>query len=196
MRSSANKDRRKHAASEESSEAIHELTLPLTEAPEPQPPKPERPRRPTAEPTVKSARLPAPALEVAEPTNEPDFGTVLRRAREVKGQTIHELANITRISARWIAALEQEKFEQLPATVFVTGYVRNLARALGIDPDDLLSRYRARRETQDAAHLTGTSGSDRFESAMRQRKYLVFTVLAVLVGVVALLALVIQRRQS
>ncbi|HMY57029.1 MAG TPA: hypothetical protein PK472_02170, partial [Pseudomonadota bacterium] len=37
MRSSANKDRRKHAASEQSSEAIHELTLPLSVEPEPAP---------------------------------------------------------------------------------------------------------------------------------------------------------------
>lgn len=196
MRSSANKDRRKNAASEQSSEAVHELTLPLTEAPEPLITKPERPRRPPAEPVSKQPRPPAPPVEVLEPSQEADFGTALRRARELKGQTIHELANITRISARWIAALEQEKFDQLPATVFVTGYVRNLARALGIDPDDLQNRYRAQRETQEAANLTGTGGSDRFESAMRQRIFLAFTVLAVLVGVVALLVFVFQRRQS
>jgi cytoskeleton protein RodZ len=118
----------------------------------------------------------------------------LRRARERKAMSIHDLATVTRISARWIAALEQERFEQLPATVFVVGYVRNLARALGVDPSDLLSRYRAQRQTQDAALLTAASGGDRFETAMRQRKYLVFTVLAVAVGLLALLGLLLQRR--
>ena len=108
--------------------------------------------------------------------------------------SVHDLATLTRISARWIAALEQERFEQLPATVFVVGYVRNLARALGVDPSDLLSRYRAQRQTQDAALLTAASGGDRFETAMRQRKYLVFTVLAVAVGLLALLGLLLQRR--
>ena len=92
--------------------------------------------------------------------------------------------------------MEQERFEQLPATVFVVGYVRNLARALGVDPADLLTRYRSQRQTQDAALLTAGSGSDRFETAMRQRKYLVFTVLAVVVGLVAMLALFLQRRQG
>ena len=118
----------------------------------------------------------------------------LRRARERKAMSVHDLATLTRISARWIAALEQERFEQLPATVFVVGYVRNLARALGVDPSDLLSRYRAQRQTQDAALLTAASGGDRFETAMRQRKYLVFTVLAVAVGLLALLGLLLQRR--
>lgn len=126
----------------------------------------------------------------------PEFGATLRKLREKKGLSIHELATTTRISARWIAALEQEKFDQLPAAVFATGYVRNLARALGIDPDELLSRYRTQRQSQDAAMLTGASGGDRFETAMRQRIYLVITVLTVLVGLIALIAIVIQRRQS
>jgi transcriptional regulator with XRE-family HTH domain len=195
VRSSANKDRRKHAASEQSSEAIHELTLPLGTEPEPAavPPKSDRPRRPSADPAPKA---PQPPQEVLDSAVGPDFGATLRRLRERKGLSIHELATTTRISARWIAALEQEKFDQLPAAVFATGYVRNLARALGIDPAELLSLYRSQRQSQDAAMLTGASGGDRFETAMRQRKYLVVTVLAVLVGVLALLAIVVQRRQS
>jgi len=110
--------------------------------------------------------------------------------------SIHDLAALTRISARWIAALEQERFDQLPATVFVVGYVRNLARALGVEPNDLLTRYRTQRQSQDAALLTAASGGDRFETAMRQRKYLVITLLAVAVGLIALLAIFLQRRPA
>ena len=173
MRSQGGKDRRKAAAAERAEEAVHEL---------PSPPR--------------SGEVEHGPAKVVDVPVQPQFGVTLKRARERKGLSIHDLAAVTRISARWIAALEQERFEQLPATVFVVGYVRNLARALGVDPAELLTRYRSQRQTQDAALLTAGSGSDRFETAMRQRKYLVFTVLAVVVGLVAMLALFLQRRQS
>ncbi len=175
MRSQGGKDRRKAAAAERAEEAVHELPIPPRSG------------------EVEVEHGPAKVVDVPV---QPQFGVTLKRARERKGLSIHDLAAVTRISARWIAALEQERFEQLPATVFVVGYVRNLARALGVDPAELLTRYRSQRQTQDAALLTAGSGSDRFETAMRQRKYLVFTVLAVVVGLVAMLALFLQRRQS
>ncbi len=173
VRTQGGKERRKAAVAERAEEAVHELPIP--------------PR--AGEVQVEHG----PPVDVPV---QPQFGLTLKRARERKGLSIHDLAALTRISARWIAALEQERFEQLPATVFVVGYVRNLARALGVDPADLLTRYRSQRQTQDAALLTAGSGSDRFETAMRQRKYLVFTVLAVVVGLVAMLALFLQRRQG
>ncbi|MBP8196116.1 MAG: helix-turn-helix domain-containing protein [Deltaproteobacteria bacterium] len=204
MRSQASKDRRKATATDSSEGAVHALPLltPIAESqPEPSPPTPppppaERARRAAEEPAppLRTVRPPAPPVDSTEPLEQPQFGVTLRRARERKAMSVHDLATLTRISARWIAALEQERFEQLPATVFVVGYVRNLARALGVDPSDLLSRYRAQRQTQDAALLTAASGGDRFETAMRQRKYLVFTVLAVAVGLLALLGLLLQRR--
>lgn len=124
----------------------------------------------------------------------PHFGTVLRTARESKALSVHEVASITRISARWISALEQERFEQLPAAVFVVGYVRNLARALSLSPDDLVARYRAQRDSQEAASQQLSHGTERLEQAMRQRKFLFLTLAALALGTLALVFLYFHRR--
>lgn len=202
MRGQGGKERRKAAAAEQSDEAVHELpamgrTSDSGDDHEPSVQDKERSRRghSPAEPPARGGKAQAAATETAEPPPV-RFGATLTKARERKGMSIHDVAALTRISARWIAALEQERFEQLPAAVFVVGYVRNLARALGVDSNDLLSRYKAQRQTQDAAHATAGSGADRFEIAMRQRKSLIFTIFAVAVGVLALLALFLQRRPT
>lgn len=202
MRGQGGKERRKAAAAEQSDEAVHELpaTGRSTDSQDDQaaPAKDkERSRRghSAAEQAARGGKAQASAPESVE-LQPVRFGATLTQARERKGMSIHDVAALTRISARWIAALEQERFEQLPAAVFVVGYVRNLARALGVDSDDLLSRYRAQRQTQDAALATAGSGADRFETAMRQRKSLIFTIFAVAVGVLALLALFLQRRPT
>lgn len=70
------------------------------------------------------------------------FGSMLRRARERRGLSVAEVADKTRISARWIGALEDAQLDVLPAPVFVSGYLRSYARLVGLDGMDVLERYK------------------------------------------------------
>lgn len=76
-----------------------------------------------------------------EPPVPLHFGMVLRRAREARGMTIADVAQKTRISSRWVQALEDAELDGLPAPVFVSGYLRSCARLLGLDGEALLTRY-------------------------------------------------------
>jgi transcriptional regulator with XRE-family HTH domain len=69
------------------------------------------------------------------------FGETLRREREMRGVSLEEVANATRISTRNLEALENERWEQLPGGVFNRGFVRSIARFLGLDEDTLVSEY-------------------------------------------------------
>lgn len=71
------------------------------------------------------------------------FGLLLRRARERRGLSIQDVARVTRISDKWLPALEEARLDHLPAPVFVTGYVRSYARVVGLDESDLVDRYHA-----------------------------------------------------
>jgi cytoskeletal protein RodZ len=65
-------------------------------------------------------------------------GDTLRNARERSGASISEVASTTGINARHIAAMEENRFDALPARVYARAYLRNYARFLDIDPVPLL----------------------------------------------------------
>ena len=70
-------------------------------------------------------------------------GALLREAREAAGMTPEALAQRLRLEPRVIEALEAEAFDRLPGPAFTKGYLRSLAKELGIDPAPLLAQYAA-----------------------------------------------------
>ncbi len=67
---------------------------------------------------------PAPAVEL---------GRLLREARERRGWTLQQLSERTRITLRNLGALESGDYARMPAPVYIRGFVRTLARELGLD---------------------------------------------------------------
>lgn len=69
------------------------------------------------------------------------LGETLQRARLARGVTLEEAERTTRISRRYLEALENENFGLLPAPVYARGFLRTYARYLGLDPADLLPLF-------------------------------------------------------
>src|SRR5437660_1697843 len=69
------------------------------------------------------------------------FGQRLKRERELREVPLKEIAAATRISLKFLEALENEQWEKLPGGVFGHGFVRTIARYLGLSEEDLLSEY-------------------------------------------------------
>ena len=69
------------------------------------------------------------------------FGEHLRREREMRGVSLSEIAAATRISIRFLEGLEHEDWSRLPGGVFNRGFVRTIARYLGLEEDGLLAEY-------------------------------------------------------
>ena len=87
-----------------------------------------------------------------------ELGNILREAREVKGLTLADAQEETRINARFLEALEEGDFEKLPTPVHVRGFLRNYARFLELEPAPLLERYEAHQGRQPLpATTTSTS---------------------------------------
>ena len=82
-------------------------------------------------------RPPQPGYE----SDAPSFGHWLRRQREVREISLREIADVTKISIRYLEALEQDRFDVLPAPVFAKGFLREYARYVGLDPDDVVNSY-------------------------------------------------------
>ncbi len=61
-------------------------------------------------------------------------GNKLREAREARGLSLDDVAHVTRIPRSSLALLEEGRADKLPAPVFVRGFIRAYARAVGLDP--------------------------------------------------------------
>jgi cytoskeletal protein RodZ len=76
---------------------------------------------------------------------EPNVGSYLRTKREARGMTVAQLSRATKIKEASLVALEEERFEALPARVFVVGWVGAYAKAVGADTDEALALLMAGR---------------------------------------------------
>src|SRR5262245_2537660 len=69
------------------------------------------------------------------------FGETLRRERELRGVSLREIADATKISVRFLQALEQDRLEILPGGVFRRSFVKQYAKHLGLDADRLVAEF-------------------------------------------------------
>jgi cytoskeleton protein RodZ len=77
-----------------------------------------------------------------------NFGERLKRERELREVSLKEVTVATRIGSRFLEALENEDWSKLPGGVFNRGFVRAIARYLGLDEEDLLAEYDLARGEQ------------------------------------------------
>ena len=71
-----------------------------------------------------------------------DFGSYLKHERELRGVPLEEISGATKIHIRYLKALEKNSFDELPGEVFVKGYIRSYATAIGSDAEEVLNIYR------------------------------------------------------
>ncbi|KRM36392.1 helix-turn-helix domain-containing protein [Limosilactobacillus pontis] len=70
-----------------------------------------------------------------------EIGKKLQAARQAKGYTLDDLQQITKIQKRYLIAIEDEKFDELPGDFYVRAFVKQYANTVGLDGDDLLKEY-------------------------------------------------------
>jgi cytoskeletal protein RodZ len=73
------------------------------------------------------------------------IGSALRLHRERRGMSAAELARVTRIPMASIEAIEADRFDELPGEVFVRGFLRAYAQAVGLLPAEILARFTSSR---------------------------------------------------
>jgi cytoskeletal protein RodZ len=86
------------------------------------------------------------------------FGSCLRRAREKRQLTLREVAGATKIPRTTLESIEAGNLDELPADVFVRGFIRSYARLVGTDEAEPLHNFEralnARRDAERAVSST------------------------------------------
>lgn len=72
-----------------------------------------------------------------------DIGDKLRSARKAKGMSIEDVEKITKIQRRYLAAIENNEFDQLPGDFYVRAFIRQYADVVGLDGKELLEDFQS-----------------------------------------------------
>jgi cytoskeletal protein RodZ len=72
------------------------------------------------------------------------IGARLNQARTTANLALQDIADRTKISLRFLAAIENDDFSALPGRVYIFGFTRAFARAVGIDEESLLAALEKR----------------------------------------------------
>ncbi len=75
--------------------------------------------------------------------NKERFGEYLRKQREIRGFSLEEISDQTKISLRALKAIEAEDWELLPAEIYIRGFIRCYCETIGLDPNEALLRFEA-----------------------------------------------------
>lgn len=93
------------------------------------------------------------------------FGEQLRVAREARGITLREISEQTRISTRYLEAIESDDYKRLPGGIFNKSFIKAYAKYIGFDEKEALEAYvRTAREQ-------GTSPDDVVSTPYQPRVY-------------------------
>ena len=79
-----------------------------------------------------------------------EIGATLREARERRGLTAEDVHRSLRIRARYLQALEDERWELLPGEAYAKGFLRSYAEFLGLEGSLFVDELKARIALRDA----------------------------------------------
>ena len=69
------------------------------------------------------------------------FGINLKRERELRGITLEEISNATKVSVRLLKAIEADRFDILPEGLFRKSFIKSYAKYLGMKEESVLQEY-------------------------------------------------------
>lgn len=69
------------------------------------------------------------------------FGSYLKKVRLEKGMSIEDIMDYSKISNHMVQLIEADNISKLPEPVYLKGFLKTYAKAVGVDPDDVIDRY-------------------------------------------------------
>ncbi|MFZ2054700.1 MAG: RodZ domain-containing protein [Candidatus Aminicenantales bacterium] len=111
------------------------------------------------------------------------LGQELRRERELRGISLREIADSTRISLRFLQAIEEDQLDRLPGAFFVRAILRSYAKSIGIDEHQVLNKYQEMQtfEEQHQDREKENKAPSRRHPPVFTRKKMIFVAAAIAV---------------
>ena len=114
-----------------------------------------------------------------------DFGSYLKSERELRGVTLDELHSKTMIPVRFLLALENNQFDELPEEVFIKGYIRSIAKVIGAQEYEVLSTYMDIKKTAPSIDTNNPSTPDQKHSTLDPKFIFVLSLIILFLSGIA-----------
>jgi len=113
--------------------------------------------------------------------NVETLGEHLKRTREEQGIALEDIESVTKIGLAYLRNIEADRFDLLPAPIFTLGFLKQYAQCVGLDPQDVVLRYRLEVRKEGVPSTEGAVGNS---WSLRRRAF--WILLALVLGLVAL----------
>lgn len=136
------------------------------------------------------ARMPLVEKSVA------DFGSKMKNAREARGVTLRQIAEVTKLSVSALEALERNDISRLPGGIFSRAFVRSYAVEIGLDPEQTVREFIARfpDDSVTAGSRYVTYHEDDEDEPRRRRRSGVLITVFVLALIISAILFITSRQ--
>jgi cytoskeleton protein RodZ len=110
-----------------------------------------------------------------------NFGCYLKHERELRGVPLEEISGATKIHIRFLKALEDNTFDEVPGEVFIKGYIRAYANIIGSDVEELLNVY---KESVELKRNEGNILTPKYFFGVQPKTFLTFGLLILVIAVI------------
>ncbi len=107
--------------------------------------------QPTSERSEARRRLHLRDITNDSPQQSDSVGAELRAVRMRRGEDLRSIAQVLRIRRELLEALEEGRGDELPGRAYAIGFVRSYAEYLGLDPADIVARFKAELDFNEKA---------------------------------------------
>lgn len=121
-------------------------------------------------------------------------GQLLRRHRLEKRMSAEEISRATRVPMSSVERIEADRFDELPGEVFVRGFLKSYARAVGLPAEDVLARYTASRRVAWVTPLPLSSSNPAVKPARSKRYGVALAFVLLLILFTLALSIVLKPR--
>ena len=101
------------------------------------------------------------------------IGEYLRKERELRNLPLNVISQSTKIQSRYLKAIEEDRYDQLPPRFYTRSYIALYAKCLGIDPKEAIHRY---QEIQGPPIVTPPEARKPLQAQRRSFKAWVFSL--------------------
>ncbi len=113
------------------------------------------------------------------------FGESLRKERELRGMTLEEISQHTKVHTRFLEAIENDDLSVLPAKAFAKGFLRSYARMVDLDEDLVVTNFEyCHQAMQTNSGQEDVQRAATGHSRRRSRLYVLFFIILVLLAII------------